>query len=83
MNKKKMGLEFSESDYQAALKQIEGMLDTIEPGTPEGDKFEKLIALVEAYEENHFPMYSEDEQDIELVKQRESSPEIEVDIKDL
>lgn len=41
-----MGLEFSESDYKAALKQIEGMLDTVEPGTPEGEKFEKLIALL-------------------------------------
>ena len=27
-----------------------------EPGTPEGDRFEVLLTLVEAYEARHFPI---------------------------
>ncbi|MBY7666209.1 MULTISPECIES: hypothetical protein [Vibrio] len=48
-------LEFSESDYKAAMKRIESLFDVVEPGTPEGDELEKLVTWVEAYEEEHFP----------------------------
>lgn len=51
-----LGLELSESDYKAALKQIESLLDAAEPGTPEGDELERLAALVEEYEEKYFPI---------------------------
>lgn len=51
-----LGLEPSESDYKAALKRIESLFDAAEPGTPEGDELERLAALVEEYEEKHFPI---------------------------
>lgn len=51
-----LGLELSESDYNAALKGIESLFDAAEPGTPEGDELERLAALVEEYEEKHFPI---------------------------
>ncbi|MEI8657046.1 hypothetical protein [Vibrio sp. Hal054] len=51
-----MGLELSEGDYKAALKRIEFLFDAAEPGTPEGDELERLAALVEEYEEKHFPI---------------------------
>lgn len=51
-----LGLEISESDYMAALKRIKSLLDVADPGTPEGDELERLAALVEEYEEKHFPI---------------------------
>lgn len=50
-----LGLEFSESDYKAAMKRIESLFDVAEPGTPEGDELEKLKTWVKAYEEENFP----------------------------
>ena len=50
-----LGLEFSESDYKAAMKRIESLFDVAEPGTPEGEELEKLVTWVEAYEEENFP----------------------------
>jgi HTH-type transcriptional regulator / antitoxin HigA len=44
------------ADYEAALAEIEQMMGKVEPDTPEGDKFELLVTLVEAYEDLHFPM---------------------------
>jgi len=43
----------NEVDYQAALKEIELLFDTV-PDTPEGDRLEVLTTLVEAYEEKHY-----------------------------
>ncbi len=51
-----LGLELSESDYKAALKRIESLFDAAELGTPEGDELERLAALIEEYEEKHFPI---------------------------
>jgi len=51
-----LGLEPSESDYKAALKRIESLFDAAEPDTTEGDELERLAALVEEYEEKHFPI---------------------------
>lgn len=51
-----LSLEPSESDYKTALKRIESLFDVAEPGTPEGDELERLVALVEEYEEKHFPI---------------------------
>lgn len=50
-----LGLELSESSYQAAMKRIESLFDAAEPGTSEGDELEKLAVLVEEYEAKHFP----------------------------
>ncbi len=46
----------SEADYQMALAEIDQMLGQVQPGTPEGDRFDLLVTLVEAYEADHYPM---------------------------
>jgi HTH-type transcriptional regulator/antitoxin HigA len=43
------------ADYRAALKEIE-MLMTADPDTPEGEKLDVLVTLVEAYEQKHYPL---------------------------
>lgn len=43
----------NETDYQAALKEIESLFDAA-PDTPEGDRLEVLTTLIEAYEERHY-----------------------------
>jgi HTH-type transcriptional regulator/antitoxin HigA len=43
----------TEIDYQAALEEIEGLFNAA-PDTPEGDRLEVLVTLVEAYEEKHY-----------------------------
>lgn len=45
----------TESDYQEALAQIDVIFDA-QPGTPDGDLLEILAILVEAYEEQHYPI---------------------------
>jgi hypothetical protein len=42
----------TEADYKAALDSIRKLWDS-KPNTPEGDKLERLIILVEAYEAKH------------------------------
>jgi HTH-type transcriptional regulator/antitoxin HigA len=44
-----------EADYQAALDEIERLLDA-KPGTSGADRLEILTTLVEAYEEKHYPI---------------------------
>jgi HTH-type transcriptional regulator / antitoxin HigA len=43
----------TETDYEAALKEIERLFDA-KPGTVEADRLEVLTTLVEAYEEKHY-----------------------------
>jgi len=43
----------TEADYEAALIEIENLWGA-EPGTPDGDRFEVLFTLVEAYEDQHY-----------------------------
>ncbi|OGN78691.1 MAG: DNA-binding protein [Chloroflexi bacterium GWB2_54_36] len=50
----------SEADYQAALKEIKNLMES-QPGTPEGDRMEVLVTLVEAYEAKHFPIPEPDD----------------------
>jgi HTH-type transcriptional regulator/antitoxin HigA len=45
----------SDSDYRSALSEIEGLM-TAELDTPEGDRLDVLVTLVEAYEAKHFPL---------------------------
>lgn len=45
----------TEEDYEAALVEVEKLWGS-EPGTPEGDRFEVLFTLVEAYEDQHYPI---------------------------
>jgi HTH-type transcriptional regulator/antitoxin HigA len=48
------------ADHAATLKEVERLWDKARPGTPEGDKFEVLSALVDAYEREHFKIPSPD-----------------------
>jgi HTH-type transcriptional regulator / antitoxin HigA len=50
----------SEPDYQAALKEIEKLIDS-QPGTREGDRMDVLVTLVEAYEAKNFPIPEPDD----------------------
>jgi len=45
----------TEQDYEEALAQIDAVFDA-QPGTPDGDLLELLTLLVEAYEEQHYPI---------------------------
>lgn len=47
----------TEDDYRAAMREISGFFDNEpEPTTAEGDRFEILLTLAEAYEAKHFPV---------------------------
>ena len=45
----------TEADYEAALQEIDRVWGT-PYGSPEGDKLDVLVTLVEAYEEKHYPI---------------------------
>ncbi len=45
----------TETDYRATLQQIEGLMSA-ETGSPEGDRLDVLVTLVEAYERRHYPI---------------------------
>ena len=45
----------TDADYRAALKEIE-LLMMAETDTPEGERLDVLVTLVEAYEKRHFPL---------------------------
>ena len=45
----------SEADYEATLKEIEGLMSA-EPDSPQGDRLDVLVTLVEAYEREHYPI---------------------------
>lgn len=44
----------NETDYQRALKEIEGLM-AARRNTPEGDRLDVLVTLVEAWEAEHCP----------------------------
>jgi HTH-type transcriptional regulator / antitoxin HigA len=45
----------SDADYESALKEIDTLVNS-QPGTPEADRMDVLVTLVEAYETRHFPI---------------------------
>ena len=49
----------TEEDYRAALAEAE-LLWEADPGTPEGDKIDVLVTLIEAYEAEHHPIEAPD-----------------------
>ena len=49
----------TETDCEAALHEIEHLMDA-ELDTPEGDRLDILVTLVEAYEAKHYPMTGPD-----------------------
>ncbi len=42
-------------DYRRALKEIEALMDA-RRGTPEGDRLDVLVTLVEAWKAKHYPI---------------------------
>lgn len=59
----------SETDYRDALRELSAWFDDEPaPGTPEGDRFEIMLTLVEAYEAKRFPIEAPDP--IEAIKFR-------------
>ena len=70
----------TEVDYDAALTEVEWLMESgVEPDTPEGDRLEVLVTLVEAYEAQHYPMGLPDP--IEAMKSR--MEDLELTRKDL
>jgi HTH-type transcriptional regulator/antitoxin HigA len=57
----------NESDYDAALAEIEGLMDA-RPNTLAGDRLDVLVTLVGAYEEKHWSVDPPDP--IEAIKMR-------------
>ena len=49
----------TEIEYRAALSEIEQLFDVPE-NTPQSDRLEVLVRLVESYEATHYPMSAED-----------------------
>lgn len=45
----------TKADHRWALKEAERLWDA-NPGTPDGDRIDVLVTLIEAYEEKHFPI---------------------------
>jgi HTH-type transcriptional regulator/antitoxin HigA len=45
----------TKADYKAALKAVESLMDA-RVNTPDGDRLDVLVTLIEAYERKHFPM---------------------------
>lgn len=47
----------TDQDYQAALRAVKPFFENEpEPGSPDGDYFEVLLTLIEAYEAKNFPI---------------------------
>lgn len=49
----------NEEDYETALEEIETLWDAT-PNSPEADRLDVLVMLVEAYEEKHYPILPPD-----------------------
>ena len=45
----------TQRDYRRALKEIEGLM-MAKRNTPEGDRLDVLVTLVEAWERKHYPL---------------------------
>ena len=45
----------TDADYRVTLKEVEALM-MAEPNTPEGEKLDVLVTLIEAFERKHFPL---------------------------
>ena len=43
----------NETDYDAALREVDRLMDAA-PGTPDGDRLDVLVTLIEVYEARHW-----------------------------
>jgi HTH-type transcriptional regulator/antitoxin HigA len=59
----------SEADYDEALREVERVWGG-KSGTPDGDRLDVLITLIEAYEHDHHPMPMAAPDPIEAIKFR-------------
>ena len=57
----------TEEDYKVALKLADILFD-VEPDTPDGDKLDLLVTLIELYEKKNFPI--ENPSPLEAIKFR-------------
>jgi HTH-type transcriptional regulator/antitoxin HigA len=57
----------TEADYEAALAEVDEIMDAT-PGTPEGDRLDVLVTLIEAYEARHWAIDAPDP--IEAIRTR-------------
>jgi HTH-type transcriptional regulator/antitoxin HigA len=57
----------TQRDYRNVLKEIEGLM-IAKRNTPEGDRLDVLVTLVEAWERKHYPMDLPDP--VEAIKYR-------------
>lgn len=47
----------NEQDYEWAVREVTGYFDAEPaPGTPDGNRFEVLLALIKGYEDKHFAL---------------------------
>ncbi|WP_175773255.1 hypothetical protein [Paraburkholderia phenazinium] len=47
----------TERDYRAALQAVSALIDTDpKPGTPDGERLQRLATQIERYEAEHFPL---------------------------
>ncbi len=51
----RLGMLRTESEYRATLAHTEALMNA-EPGSPEEDELEILALLIEAYEQEHYPI---------------------------
>jgi HTH-type transcriptional regulator/antitoxin HigA len=63
----------TEEDYDAALAEVDSLMDAV-PGTPEGDRLDVLVTLVEAYEARHWAIDAPDP--IEAIRARMEQKEL-------
>ena len=42
-------------DYRAALREAETLMSAA-PGSPEGERLDVIVTLIEAYERKHYPL---------------------------
>ncbi len=45
----------NDGDLDAALARVEELMDA-KPDTPEGEELDMLVALIEDYEDEHYPI---------------------------
>lgn len=45
----------TKTDYRAALKEVETLMSA-RAGSPEGERLDVMVTLVEAYEKKHYPL---------------------------
>lgn len=59
----------TQADHKAALKEISALMENDpEPGTPDGDRLDILVTLVQAFEAKHTPISAPDP--VEAIKFR-------------